>query len=87
MGTRCYRRTIIGTLTFLAQFDNGMFWKRHVDQLYCRNQSYSNNTNSEATYASTDSNDENTNDAASTDSNDKNTNDAAEISNGGSDRH
>ena len=23
----------LGTLTFLVQLDNGMFWKRHVDQL------------------------------------------------------
>ena len=25
----------LGTLTFLVQLDNGMFWKRHVDQLCC----------------------------------------------------
>ena len=51
----------LGTLTFLVQLDNGMFWKRHVDQLRGRDQSSSNNTDSEAAYASTDSNDENTN--------------------------
>ena len=25
----------LGTLTFLVQLDNGMFWKCHVDQLHC----------------------------------------------------
>ena len=59
----------LGSLTFLVQLDNGMFWKRHVDQLRGRDQSSSNNTDSEAAYASTDSND-------------KNTNEPSEISNG-----
>ena len=31
----------LGTLTFLVQLDNGMFWKRHVDQLRGRDQSSS----------------------------------------------
>ena len=59
----------LGTLTFLVQLDNGMFWKRHVDQLCGRDQSSSSNTDSEAAYTSTDSND-------------KNTNESSEISNG-----
>ena len=48
----------LGTLIFLVQLDNGMFWKRHVDQLCGRDQSSGNNTDSEAAYASTDSTNE-----------------------------
>ena len=56
----------LGTLTFLVQLDNGMFWKRHVDQLRGRDQSSNNNAQpeAEAAYASTDSNDENTNESS-----------------------
>ena len=38
------------TLTFLVQLDNGMFWKRHVNQLLGSDQSSSNNTDLEAAY-------------------------------------
>ena len=50
----------------MVQLDNGMLWKRHVDQLRGRDQSSNNNAQpeAEAAYASTDSNDENTNESS-----------------------
>jgi len=42
----------LGTLTFLVQLDNGMFWKRHVEQLRCLDDTPRNVTNSEAPYSS-----------------------------------
>ena len=42
----------LGTLTFLVQIDNGMFWKRHVDQLCGREQSSNNTSGTETAYTS-----------------------------------
>ena len=53
----------LGTLTFLVQIDNGMFWKRHVDQLRHRGHSSKDKTESETPYAYTESNDENLNES------------------------
>ena len=53
----------LGTLTFLVQIDNGMFWKRHVDQLRHRGHSSKDKTESETPCAYTESNDENLNES------------------------
>jgi len=42
---------ILVTLTFLVQLDNGMFWKRHVEQLRWLDDTPRNVTNSEASYS------------------------------------
>ena len=39
------------TLTFVVQLDNGMFWKRHADQLRCRVDTSRNTQALETVYA------------------------------------
>ena len=46
----------LGTLTLLVQLDNGMFWKRHVDQLRGRGYSSQDKTEQETAYAYTEAN-------------------------------
>ena len=53
----------LGTLTFLVQIENGMFWMRHMDQLRGRGYSSKDKTESKTAYAYTKSNDENLNES------------------------
>ena len=55
----------VGTLTLLVQLDNGMLWKRHVEQLRCLDDTPRNVTNSETSYSPTDVNEETPNGSSS----------------------
>ena len=46
----------LGTLTLLVQLDNGMFWKRHVDQLRGIGYSSKDKIEQETAYAYTEAN-------------------------------